>query len=269
MSTPLPPVKANLSLVETVLRVRDTIPGFNRNVGGSSEFLEELIANERIARPYCWVVPMAEFGDDINQEEGTQVRHVVMAFIVCVNNTMQKGSGLGNEAPRVHDSIQTLQDALEESLLKWEPTSIKLDDPPTWRARTLLGMDNVECHYQIEFEFSYVKFDPYYLPKLIREAVLAEANGELTSAHQIKQIAARYNVEEGVIVKSLDDGYFGMPDEGTAPTPEEEAAALAQADLLDVEDKTNTEEIELADTGTRPAGGVMERHGIETKVEQS
>lgn len=204
-----------------------------------------------MALPYCWIVPLAEYGDEINQDEGTQVRHTVMAFIVCVDNTKQKGGG-GKQAPRVHDSIMPLQDAIEESLLKWKPESIKLDSPIEWKQRIPLGRDAAEAHYQLEFEMVYVKFSPYYLPEGIRDAIIAESEGQVTGAREIKQIAVRYNVEEDVIRKSLEDGYFALPNEATAPGPEEVAENWSNANVLNVEDVADENDIQQDENGPLP-----------------
>ena len=264
MSTPLPQTLGNLSLVETVLRIRDTVPAFGKRVGGSSEFLEELIADDSITRPYCWIVPMAEYGDEINQDEGTQLRHSLFAFIVVVDNTMQKGHGLGGQAPRVHDSIGPLQDTIEQSLLTWEPESINLDSPIEWRQRLLLGMDNTEAHYQLEFEMAFVRFSPYYFPKGIREAIIAESEGTVTGAREIKEIAIRYNVDENAVRRSVEDGYFAIPT-GTAPAPEEVAAALGEASILNVEDAEEETDIQQIETCPTPAPADSE-HGITTTI---
>lgn len=264
----------NLKLVETVLRIRDTVAAFKPtepedapgNVGGSSEFIEELIANSRLTKPYCWVVPLLEYGDEINQDEGTQVRHALFAFIVCVDNTKQKGQGLGKKAPVVHDSIIAIQDAIERSLLEWEPASIRLDKPIEWRGRTFLGMDNLEAHYQIEFEITWVKFDPYYFPKQIRDIWIADNAGDIPGAKDIKEIAVRYNIDAGLIHTSLDDGYFAMPNENETPSLEEQAEAKAPATLLDVEEAEALTDIEHTQGGEGTPAVPFSRHGIGTEV---
>jgi len=266
MSDPLPPpALSNLSLVETVLRIRETVPVFNKNVGGSSEFLEDMISSNTMPRPYCWIVPMSEHGEGIDINAGTQLRHTLYAFIICADNAMQKGKGLGNEAPRVPDSINAIQDAIEQSLLTWEPESIFLDSPAQWMQRAFLGMDNTEVHYQLEFLFSFVRFSPYYFPKLLRDAWIEDNAGTIPGASTIKKIAARYNVDAGLVHQSTDDGFFAMPNANPAPSDEVLADFRATAAILVVDGVTRAADVTEDPNAPSVPAPAFAGHGEEFK----
>lgn len=224
------------SFTELVLQLRSQCPAFNGRIGAVSEFNELTVPNSLVDVPYIFAIPVAEFGEDVDESLGTQVRITLVGFIVCVNNQGQKGKGAGKKATEVVDSLRAVTEELELAVLKWRPSTFRLRAVPKFVQQVTLEMDNTRLWVQINYQFEYlVRRTELLAPNLITEETIQTA---WNLNEDIVKLCVHYGLPEDTPA-TWDDGWGApIPDPEDAPTQLELDAATLLSTVLVVADES-------------------------------
>jgi len=154
--------KRDFSMEELVLLLRAKCPSFNNNVAGLSVFSNVTLPSLNIETPYLAVSKVSGSGEAYNKVSSSQPRIATISFVVCVDNSRQKGSGAGKDAVKVVDSVNPLVGELEAAILGWRPVTIVLSDTPLYIDEGTLGSDNAKLWYEVVWSFGYTVFNPAF-----------------------------------------------------------------------------------------------------------
>lgn len=256
----------SFSYVELIMQIRAQCPSFGRRIGAVSEFTELSLPGADVAVPYIFAVPVYMNGDDIDEQKGLQERHEVTGFIICVDNSGQKGAGGGERATSTVDSVRVLLEELETALLTWSPVNFRLKNVPRFLQRTTLGMNNERLWVQIDYQFDYVVFRNEFLSPILRD----ECAQHIAPADIVK-LSMHYGLHrEGEATVSWDDGWGSpatLPEND--PTPEDKSAfddvsTVAEMPYGDAVADENTGEILSTNFDGTEA---FVSHGVEGTIE--
>jgi hypothetical protein len=235
---PLPSNLPNLfSMLELVLRLRDACPVFNRNVGGGLEFKADNIPAADKHLPYAFVVPIDTVGKQINRTEWYQSREGILGIVICVDGTKHKARADGiNPVETVH-SFAAIQAALEDCLLRWQPTGFVLDDIPTFERVHPLGASESRAYVMVEYAIPFRFYHPAYggAAALKREAFdLANPNFR---ASAIKELLVHYKAEKE-FPEIIGERYLDhVPFPFDEPSAEVKDAFREKSDVFDIDQR--------------------------------
>lgn len=236
---PLVPSIPNLfSILEVVLRLRDSAHVFNRNVGGGLEFKSTSItvANPDKQLPYAFVVPIDTIGKPINYTEYYQPREAVLGIVICINGEDHKAQADGKNPVATVHAFSPIIEAIDDCLLRWTPIGFLLDGTPMFnRVHPLGATENrawVMMEYTIPFRFYHDAYGGGGLNALKPQADIR--------ADKMQQLFVHYKAQ-GEFPTVVGDRYFDyVPLPIVPPSPEAIAAFKVGSAEFDINDAVRT-----------------------------
>ncbi|MET0465317.1 MAG: hypothetical protein ABW007_19300 [Chitinophagaceae bacterium] len=118
--------------------------------------------NDNIDLPYVVVTETSTSGFPYDKMTATQRREATISFIVCVDNTKQKGSMTGAKSIQVMNSLIPCIEQVENALLGWKPVNIDLADTPLFIDRGMLEANNTKLWYEVVWTIPYIVYNPLF-----------------------------------------------------------------------------------------------------------
>lgn len=231
---PLPSNIPNIfSLLEVVLRLRDSALVFNRNVGGGLEFEANNIpvANPDTQLPYAFVVPIDTVGKAINNSEYYQSREGIIGIVICVDGAKHKARADGTNPVQTVHSFSPIIAQIEDRLLSWRPIGFVLDGILTFERLHPLGSTEnrawVMLEYAIPFRFYHEGYGGMGVNSITVESGIR--------ADKLKDLIVKYKAQ-GEFPTVVGEHFFDTIPLTTIiqPTDEQKAAFRANADIFHV-----------------------------------
>lgn len=234
---PLPNNLPNLfSLLEIVLRLRDSAHVFNRNVGGGLEFDAKNIqvkdANKQL--PYAFVVPVDKVAGRINRQECYQSRECSIGIVICVDGTKHKAQGDGTNPVETVASFSPIVAQIEDVLLTWKPTGFILDDLVHFEREHALGATADRAWIMLEYCVPYRHYHSAYGGSSMQALDAFNSAHPNFRASMLQELIVKYKAV-GEFPSIVGEHFFdNIPMPQTQPTTEAIADAREDADIVKI-----------------------------------
>lgn len=147
-----------LILAEFVFRVKAECPVFDNRVGGTMGLADALAKKGYdIAVPHAFIVPIGGEDETIlyNRDSPNQDIRQRFTIVVCVDNSVNRGSDGGVCDLAANNKVVEIQEQLEKAFMGWRPVQ-RFDYVRYVRDRHI-AMDNKRLWHEFEWQVSYEK----------------------------------------------------------------------------------------------------------------
>lgn len=233
---PLPDLPNLFSLLEIVLRLRDSAHVFNRNVGGGLEFDAKKInitnANKQL--PYAFVVPVDKVAGRINRTECYQSRECSIGIVICVDGSKHKAQGDGTNPVETVASFIPIVAEIENVLLTWKPAGFVLDDIVHFEREHALGATADRAWIMLEYCIPYRHYHSAYGGGVMQALDAFNAAHPNFRASMIQELIVKYKAQ-GEFPSIVGEHFFdNIPMPQTQPTAEAIEDAKEDADIVKI-----------------------------------